>query len=89
MSSIEDMINNIVNQDYTKAQNTFADIMGDKISDALDQEKVAIAQNMYSEEEYEEAEEELDDELELTDDDYENAAEELENDEEYEEYEED
>ena len=87
MSSIEDMINNIANQEYTKAETQFADIMGSKISDALDQEKIAMAQSMYSDdeesEEYEMSDE--DEDLEVTEDEFENALDELENEEEFEE----
>jgi hypothetical protein len=83
MTSIEDMINNISNQEYTKAETQFADIMQDKINDALEQEKVAIAQAMWSPEEEEEEYIENDEDMEISDEEMEDAMDELENDDEY------
>lgn len=41
--SIEDLIDNITTQDFSKAGPLFADIIGDKVNTALEQEKVRMA----------------------------------------------
>ena len=42
MAQIEDIINNVVNQDFSKAAPTFAEIMTQKVDDALEQEKKLV-----------------------------------------------
>lgn len=61
MSSIEDMIDQIDAKDYNKANDVFQDMIGAKIQDALDQQKIAVAGKIYNGEE-EQLEFELDDE---------------------------
>ena len=56
--NIEDIINNVANQDFSKAQPTFAELMKQKVNDALEQEKIAVANQIFNSEEPEEAEEE-------------------------------
>lgn len=56
--NIEDIINNVANQDFSKAQPTFAELMKQKVNDALDQEKIAVANQIFNSKEPEEAEEE-------------------------------
>ena len=56
--NIEDIINNVANQDFSKAQPTFAELMKQKVNDALDQEKIAVANQIFNSEEPEQAEEE-------------------------------
>ena len=46
-NSIEDLINNVTAQDFSKAGPTFAEIMQDKITDALEQEKIAVADQVF------------------------------------------
>lgn len=41
--SIEDLIDNITSQDFSKAGPLFADIIGDKVNTALEQEKIRMA----------------------------------------------
>lgn len=48
--SIEDFINNVVDKDYTSAQLTFADLMQARMQDALDQQKIVVAGQMFGEE---------------------------------------
>ena len=46
--SIEDLIDNIAAQDFAKAGPMFSDILNNKISDAFEAEKAAIAASMFS-----------------------------------------
>lgn len=48
MSGIEDLINNVVDQDFSKAGPMFTDILQDKVNDALEQEKINIAAQIYN-----------------------------------------
>mgnify|MGYP000424560122 CR=1 FL=1 len=45
---IEDLINNVTAQDFSKAGPTFAEIMQTKIADALEQEKIAVADQVFN-----------------------------------------
>jgi hypothetical protein len=57
---IQDLIQNAIDQDFNKANNTFNDIMTIKMSDLLDQEKIRIADQMYNGVEDEEDDGQLD-----------------------------
>lgn len=59
---ISDMIAAAIDGDYVNANNQFNDILGDRVTDALDQEKVRIAAAIYGDEEVEAAIDELEDE---------------------------
>lgn len=48
--NIEELINNVVDQDFSKAGATFKDIMSDRMSDALEQEKIAVAATVFNDE---------------------------------------
>lgn len=72
MSEIESLINNIVDQDFSAAAPTFADILGSKVSDALEQEKVAMADQIFNG--VEPGEEEIDDEEDITDEELDAAV---------------
>jgi uncharacterized protein YciI len=48
--SIENFIDNVMNKDYTSAQLTFADLMQARMQDALDQQKILVAGQMFGEE---------------------------------------
>ena len=73
--SIEDLINNVTNQDFAKAGPTFAEIMQTKMGDALEQEKIAVADQIFNgASEEEEDEEDIDD---ITDEEMEDALDEL------------
>lgn len=47
-SPIEDMISNALEGDFVNADKDFNAIMADKISDALDQQKVAISNSVFN-----------------------------------------
>lgn len=98
MADIDDMINNVVNQDFSKSQTYFDAIMQAKMSDSLEQEKIAMANKIFNldnpeGENYEEpaeTEEELeDDSEEFSDEELDAAAEESLEDEEEDDEEED
>ena len=48
--SIENFIDNVMDKDYTSAQTTFADLMQARMQDALDQQKIIVAGQMFGEE---------------------------------------
>ena len=56
--NIEDIINNVANQDFSKAQPTSAELMKQKVNNALEQEKIAIAGQIFNGEEPDEEESE-------------------------------
>jgi hypothetical protein len=69
MSSIEELINTVMDQDFANAGPTFNEIMQQKLTDALDQEKIRVADQVFNDDEDdledvsdEEIEEILDDE---------------------------
>ena len=68
---IEELIDAIASQNFNQAKTHFDDVVADKMHDALEAEKVAVAQNIYSD-----AEEEIelpleDDELDELENEYE------------------
>jgi len=74
----EDLIQAALDKDYNRASEVFGDIMGTKVSDALEQEKISLANQVYNgieepdidEDETEEFEaDDLEDEEELEDED--------------------
>lgn len=83
VNPIENLINTVADQDFSKAGPTFAEIMQSKIADALEQEKIAVANQTFnnaepededvSDEEAEElddiSDEEIDDAIDETDED--------------------
>ena len=74
MADIDDMINNVVNQDFSKSQTYFDAIMQGKVNDALEQEKIAMANRIFNldnpdGEDYE------DPDADISDEDLEDAAE--------------
>ena len=50
-AGVADMIDLAYAQDFNKANTIFNDMMGDKISDALDQEKIALADQIFNDQE--------------------------------------
>ena len=72
--SVEELINHITDQNYSKAEITLNDLMSDKMNDALEQEKIAVANQIYNgvdpdeeedlDDEFEDEDEDLDDDLE-------------------------
>ena len=60
-----DLVQHALDQDYNKANKVFGDVMGVRINDILDQEKVKLADQLYNGVEPEEDEEVEDEQLEL------------------------
>ena len=76
-AGVADMIDLAYAQDFNKANTIFNDMMGDKISDALDQEKISLADQIFNDQE-----ETDDEELEASDEaDEAEAGEEVDDDE--------
>jgi hypothetical protein len=82
---LSNMIDYITQSEFEKANDIFNDVLAQRVSDSLDQEKVAVAQAMYSsEEEIESDEVEIeasddDIDLEVSDEELEAAVDDLEN----------
>lgn len=85
MSEIEDMIQFVMDDNFNKANDVFKNAIGDKVADALEQEKIGLAADIFNggrvvqpeEEELEGDEivvsgEEDDEDFEITDEDLEN-----------------
>ena len=66
---IEDLIQAAMDKNYTVANELFTDLMQSKVSDALDQEKIGIAGQIFNGENPEE------DDIELSDEELEDALE--------------
>ena len=47
-TTIEDLINTVTAQDFSKAGPTFAEIMQGKMADALEQEKISVADQVFN-----------------------------------------
>ena len=66
--SVQDLIQAALNQDYNHANDVFGNLMGEKMSDALEQEKIAVANQIYNgvepEEDIDDIADETDEELE-------------------------
>lgn len=45
--SIEDLIQNVMDNNLTGANDVFSDLMNDKIADSLQQQKIAVAGQMF------------------------------------------
>lgn len=69
----EDLVQSIFDQNYTAATEIFNDMVGQKMQDALEQEKIAVAGQIYNGEDPEE-----DDDLEFDEEDLEFDEEDLE-----------
>lgn len=86
VNPIANMIDYITQSEFQKANDVFNDLLGQRVSDSLEQEKVAVAQAMYSQEEDESeySDEDVDDEdidMEVSDEELEAALDDLENEE--------
>jgi hypothetical protein len=66
--SVEELINHITDQNFSKAEITLNDLMSDKMNSALEQEKIAVANQIYNGVDPDE-EEDLDDDFEDEDED--------------------
>ena len=65
---IEDLVQAAMDQNFNKANEVFGELMGVKVADALDQEKIAVANAIYNPTEEDDAD---DEDLDLTDDEIE------------------
>lgn len=65
-STVQDLIQAALDQNYNHANEVFGNLMGQRMTDALEQEKIAVANQIYN---GEEPEEELD--LDIDDEDLE------------------
>jgi hypothetical protein len=66
---ISDLIGSIEAKDYVAASNTFNDILGQRLQDALETEKVAIADTLYNDTPPDTTDEISDEEIEDTEED--------------------
>jgi hypothetical protein len=73
--STEDFIDSIMDKDFNSAQGKFADMMQDRISDALEQQKIAVAGTMFGEPEDDAEDLDDDDDVEWDDDESEDESE--------------
>jgi len=79
VSAVEQLINQITDGDLNNAEGSFQSLIQDKMADALEAQKVAVAQALFNDQdddiEVEEEEIELEDEEEVEDDEEEVIAE--------------
>ena len=80
VNPIEELIDAIAQQNFNQAKSHFEDVLGDKMNDALEAEKLSVAQSIYND--AEESEEEDFDLEDVEDDDLDDADEGEEEDEE-------
>lgn len=79
VNPMQTFVDDILQKNFAGAQSTFNDLLGDKLNDALDAEKVALAQQVYNGEEppdEEQMELDLEDGEEEYEDDLDDGAEE-------------
>ena len=76
--NIDDFINQVQNQDFSKATVTFSDLMDTKVSDALEQEKISMADQIFNGAEAEEESTDDEDMYDISDEELEAAAAEVE-----------
>ena len=76
--NIDDFINQVQNQDFSKATVTFSDLMDTKVSDALEQEKISMADQIFNGVEAEEESTDDEDMDDISDEELEAAAAEVE-----------
>jgi len=74
---VDQLINSAIDQDFSKAAPTFAEIMRTKMDDALEQEKISVAGEIFNGHEADE-EESMEDDDDITDAELDNAIDELE-----------
>jgi len=68
VSQTDELVNQIIDQDFSKAGPLFSEILGDKIADALEQERMEVADRVFNgieepedeEEDFDISDEELD-----------------------------
>lgn len=70
VNPISKMVDYITQSEYTKANDVFNELLSQRVSDSLEQEKIAIAQGIYSDEDEYEDDEISDEDLEDLADEY-------------------
>lgn len=83
MADIENFIDAVLDQDFSKAGPMFNELLGSKINDALEQEKISVAASMFGDEDEDQLEMEFDededeDDFDITDEEEDEAIDELE-----------
>lgn len=68
MSTVEDLISQVQAQDFSKAGPTFNELLGNKLADAMEAEKIRISNQVYNAAPEDEAEEEAETDTEVEDD---------------------
>ena len=76
--NIDDFIDQVQNQDFSKASVTFADLMDTKVTDALEQEKISLADQIFNGAEADDESTEDDELDDISDEELEAAAAEVE-----------
>jgi len=76
--NIDDFIDQVQNQDFSKASVTFADLMDTKVTDALEQEKISLADQIFNGAEADDESTEGDELDDISDEELEAAAAEVE-----------
>lgn len=61
--AIQDLVQAAIDQNFNKANEVFSDMMSDKVFDALNQEKIAVADRIYNGVEPEQDDYEVDDDV--------------------------
>jgi hypothetical protein len=46
--SVEELINHITDENFSKAEITLNDLLADRMNDAIEQEKIAVANQIYN-----------------------------------------
>ena len=72
VNPIEELIDAIAQQNFNQAKSHFEDVLGDKMNDALEAEKLSVAQSIYNDAEESEEDFDLED---VEDDDLDDADE--------------
>lgn len=72
VNPIEELIDAIAQQNFNRAKDHFEDVLGDKMNDALEAEKLSVAQSIYNDAEESEEDFDLED---VEDDDLDDADE--------------
>ena len=76
VNPMQTFVDDILAKNFAGAQTTFNDLLGDKLNDALDQEKVSMAQQVYNgEDALEDDEDQLELALDQDDEEYEDDLE--------------
>jgi len=81
-NGISDMIDHIHNSEFEKASAIWNDAIGQRVGDAIDQEKIAVAQSIYTIDQEDLDDEFEDEDLDFSDEELAAAAEDMDTDEE-------